>query len=308
MKKPVLVLMAAGMGSRYGGLKQIDPIHKNGEIIMDYSVYDAKQSGFEKAIVIINRKIEKDFRTFASKSIEKMMDITYVFQDIHNIPQKFSIPEGRIRPWGTGHAVLSCIDEIDSPFCVINADDFYGREAFEAIYPALLKMDNGISKGSKANYAMVGYKLCNTLSPTGYVSRGVCTVDDNNILKDINEKTHIIASCDGPLYSLDSENYQKLSADSIVSMNLWGFGKSMAEYLQSAFPRFLYNLTKDNKLKAEFYLPQVVSDLINSDKAYVNVLPTDAVWHGVTYKQDKQDVCDFIDDMIAHNIYPDKLV
>jgi len=219
MKKPVLVIMAAGMGSRYGGLKQIDPIDEQGHIIMDFSIFDAKRAGFEKVVFIIKKENEADFKEAIGNRIEKVMDVAYAYQDLHNIPEGFEVPEGRVKPWGTAHAVLSAIDEIDGPFVVINADDYYGRDAFHKIYKFLTRNEDD----DKYRYAMVGYKLENTLTENGHVARGVCTVDENGHLVQVVERTRIERKGNGAAYTEDDgETWVPVATDSIVSMNLWG--------------------------------------------------------------------------------------
>ena len=220
MKKPVLVIMAAGMGSRYGGLKQIDPIDSDGHIIIDFSIYDAVRAGFEKVIFIIKRENEQIFRETIGKRAEGLMEVAYVFQELENIPDGFTVPEGRIKPWGTGHAVLSCIDILDGPFAVINADDYYGPEAFKMIYDYLTTHEDD----SRYRYTMVGYRLGNTLTENGHVSRGVCTVDSKGYLTGICERTYIVMTPDGAAYSEDDgQTLIPISPDERVSMNMWGF-------------------------------------------------------------------------------------
>ena len=227
MKKPVLVIMAAGMGSRYGGLKQIDPIDSDGHIIIDFSIYDAVRAGFEKVIFIIKRENEQIFRKTIGKRAEGLMEVAYVFQELENIPDGFTVPEGRIKPWGTGHAVLSCIDILNGPFAVINADDYYGPEAFKMIYDYLTTHEDD----SRYRYTMVGYRLGNTLTENGHVSRGVCTVDSKGYLTGICERTYIVMTPDGAAYSEDDgQTLIPISPDERVSMNMWGFSASfMAE-------------------------------------------------------------------------------
>ena len=234
MKKPVLVIMAAGMGSRYGGLKQIDPIDSDGHIIIDFSIYDAVRAGFEKVIFIIKRENEQIFRETIGKRAEGLMEVAYVFQELENIPDGFTVPEGRIKPWGTGHAVLSCIDILDGPFAVINADDYYGPEAFKMIYDYLTTHEDD----SRYRYTMVGYRLGNTLTENGHVSRGVCTVDSKGYLTGICERTYIVMTPDGAAYSEDDgQTLIPISPDERVSMNMWGFSASFMAELKKQFSR-----------------------------------------------------------------------
>ena len=233
MKKPVLVIMAAGMGSRYGGLKQIDPVGRNGEIILDYSLFDAKRAGFEKAIIVIKRENEALFRKVIGDRASRQMEIQYAYQEMDDLPQGFSIPEGRQKPWGTGHAVLAARKLVDAPFCAINADDFYGAEAFRLAYDHLTHLKD------EGDVAMVGYLLKNTLSENGYVSRGVCEMDETGRLTSLTERTHIISSADGPLMTEDLHTYTRLEADTVVSMNMWAFPYSMMAALEKGFPVFL---------------------------------------------------------------------
>lgn len=300
MNKPVLVIMAAGMGSRYGGLKQIDPIDSDGHIIIDFSIYDAVRAGFEKVIFIIKRENEQIFRETIGKRAEGLMEVAYVFQELENIPEGFSVPEGRIKPWGTGHAVLSCMDSIDGPFAVINADDYYGPEAFKMIYDYLTTHDDD----SKYRYTMVGYRLGNTLTENGHVSRGVCTVDDNGYLTGICERTYIVMTPDGAAYSEDDgQTLIPISPEERVSMNMWGFTASFMHALKDQFTDFLANEVPSNPLKAEYFLPSVVSSLLAADKATVQVLHSNDKWYGVTYKEDKSAVVAAIAELKQRGIY-----
>ncbi len=304
MKKPVLVIMAAGMGSRYGGLKQIDPVDKEGHIIMDFSIFDAKRAGFEKVVFIIKKENEADFKEAVGKRMEEIMDVSYVFQDLHNIPEGFEVPEGRVKPWGTAHAVLSAIDEVDGPFAVINADDYYGRHAFEVIYDYLTTHEDD----SRYRYTMVGYRLGNTLTENGHVSRGVCTVDSKGYLTGICERTYIVMTPDGAAYSEDDgQTLIPISPDERVSMNMWGFSASFMAELKKQFSDFLTNEMPKNPLKAEYFLPSVVSSLLADNKATVQVLHSNDKWYGVTYKEDKQGVVDALQAMKDKGLYPEKL-
>lgn len=303
-KKPVLVIMAAGMGSRYGGLKQIDPVDPQGHIIMDFSLYDARKAGFEKAIFIIKKENEDVFRECIGNRISQYMEVEYVFQDIRNLPEGYEVPEGRVKPWGTGHAVLSCIDAVDGPFAVVNADDYYGSKAFRLIYEYLMTHEDD----EKFRYAMVGYILKNTLTEYGHVARGVCQVDGEGYLSDIHERTHIEKTATGAAYTEDGgETWMAVSPESLVSMNMWGFSASMLQMLKEKFPDFLEENLKKNPQKCEYFLPFVVDELLEEGRATVQVLKTDDRWHGVTYPEDKQAVVDAIQALKRSGLYPENL-
>lgn len=264
-KKTTLVVMAAGMGSRFGGLKQIEPVGPNGETILDFSVYDAVKAGFDKTVFIIRKDIESDFKEIIKKRIEKITDVEIVYQDGNNLPDGFSLPDGRTKPWGTGHATYCLKDTVDTPFALINADDYYGQSAFKLIHDNLVKSDE---------ICMVGYRLGNTLTENGTVARGVCETE-NGILKSIVEHT-----------ALDKNS--GIDLDTVVSMNLWGFTPSIFEYVENDFIAFLKNLK--NPLKDEFYIPFVVDNMIKRNQARVRVLETEEKWYGVTYREDLEDV------------------
>ena len=296
--------MAAGMGSRYGGLKQIDPIDAQGHIIMDFSIFDAKKAGFEKVVFIIKKENEADFKETVGKRIEEKMEVEYVFQDINNIPEGFEVPEGRVKPWGTAHAVLSCIEVIDGPFAVINADDYYGRDAFEKIYNYLSTTEDD----DKYRYIMVGYQLKNTVTDNGHVARGVCSVDENGFLEKVVERTRIEKRDGGIAFTEDDgETWEALDGDSVVSMNMWGFSESFMKEIQNGFEAFLEEGLKTNPLKCEYYLPSVVTRLLEADQATVKVLTSKDKWYGVTYKEDKQMVMDAIKSMKDNGLYPDEM-
>lgn len=304
MKKPVLVIMAAGMGSRYGGLKQIDPVDPQGHIIMDFSLFDAKRAGFEKVVFIIKRENEKDFRESIGDRMSRYMDVSYVYQELTNVPEGYQVPEGRIKPFGTGHAVLSCADAVDGPFAVINADDYYGRHAFEAIYQYLSTHEDD----DKYRYAMVGYILENTLTENGHVARGVCETDESGYLIGIRERTRIEKRGAMAAYTEDDGNtWITLPEGSTVSMNMWGFTNSILKELKERFPAFLDKDVKENPLKAEFFLPSVVGDLLAEEKATVEVLKSADKWYGVTYKEDKAVVVEAIKNMKSRELYPERL-
>lgn len=298
MTEPILLIMAAGMGSRYGGLKQIDPVGPDGEVILDYSIFDARRAGFKRVVFLIKHEIEADFREKVGRRIERYMDVQYAFQQLDRIPASFAVPEGRVKPWGTGHAVLCCKELLDAPFAVINADDYYGPGAFKAAYEALISLPD------ERSYVMVGYRLRNTLSENGHVSRGVCEVAEDGLLQGIRERTHIIATCDGPLYTEDGEAYRKLSPESLVSMNMWGFAPSLLDTLEKEFPIFLADAIVSNPLKAEFFLPTVVDGMLRRGEVTVRVIPCPDRWHGVTYPEDKPIVKEALARMRDEGLYP----
>ena len=303
-KKPVLVIMAAGMGSRYGGLKQIDPVDKEGHIIMDFSIFDARKAGFEKVIFIIKKENEKDFRESIGDRMSKIMEVDYAFQELTNLPEGFEVPEGRVKPFGTGHAILSCIDKIGGPFAVINADDYYGSHAFSAIYQYLSTHEDD----DKYRYTMVGYVLGNTLTENGHVARGVCETDEHGYLTGIQERTHIEKRGNGAAYTEDDgATFTDIPIDSIVSMNMWGFTASILKELKERFPLFLKENLKKNPLKCEYFLPSVVGELLEEGKATVEVLKSEDKWYGVTYKEDKPVVVAAIQKLKDEGKYPQKL-
>ena len=304
MNKPVLVIMAAGMGSRYGGLKQIDPVDEQGHIIMDFSIFDAKRAGFEKVVFIIKKENEADFKEAIGNRVEKVMQVEYVFQDLHNIPEGFEVPEGRVKPWGTAHAVLSAIDVIDGPFAVINADDYYGKDAFQKIFDYLSTHEDD----DKYRYTMVGYKLGNTLTENGYVSRGVCCTNEAGELVSVTERTHIEKTEQGAAFTEDGgETWTEISTDSIVSMNMWGFSASFLKEIKDGFAAFLEEGLKTNPMKCEFYLPTVVTNLLQAEKATVTVLASVDKWYGITYKEDKPQVVAAIKALKDSGLYPQQL-
>ena len=304
MKKPELVIMAAGMGSRYGGLKQIDPVDEQGHIIMDFSIFDAKRAGFEKVVFIIKKENEADFKEAVGNRMAEQMEVAYVYQDLHNIPEGFEVPEGRVKPWGTAHAVLSAIDEIDGPFAVINADDYYGRDAFHVIYDYLATHEDD----DKYRYTMVGYKLENTVTDNGHVARGVCDTNEAGELVRITERTRIEKRNGGIAYSEDDgASWTELPGDTLVSMNMWGFTRSILDEIKAGFPAFLEKGLVSNPMKCEYFLPAVVSTLLEEGRATVAVLASADKWYGVTYKEDKPVVVQAIKKMKAEGRYPEKL-
>ncbi len=304
MKKPVLVVMAAGMGSRYGGLKQIDPVDAQGHIIMDFSIYDAVKAGFGKVIFIIKKENEADFKAAIGDRLSKVIDVEYVFQDLQNIPEGYEVPADRVKPWGTGHAILSCLGTIDAPFAVINADDYYGSHAFQMIYDYLTTHEDD----DKYRYTMVGYVVENTLTENGHVARGVCVTDENGYLQKINERTHIEKRENGTAYTEDDgQTWTVIPEGSTVSMNMWGFTPSILEELKARFSKFLDENLEKNPLKCEYFLPFVVDELLNEGKATVQVLKSLDKWYGVTYKEDKPVVVAAIQSLKDSGLYPEKL-
>lgn len=302
--KPVLVIMAAGMGSRYGGLKQIDPVDEQGHIIIDFSIFDAVKAGFEKVVFIIKKEDEADFKECIGDRMSKKMDVSYVYQDLHNLPEGFTIPEGRVKPWGTGHAIASCLGKVDGPFAVINADDYYGQHAFETIYNYL----NTHEDDEQYRYTMVGYVLENTLTDHGHVARGVCETDEQGYLVGIHERTRIEKRGEGAAYTEDDGNtWTEIPKGSTVSMNMWGFSKSILEELQNRFSAFLKENLESNPLKCEYFLPTVVGELLEEEKATVEVLKSSDRWYGVTYKEDKQVVVEAVKNFKKQGLYPDRL-
>lgn len=304
MKKPVLVIMAAGMGSRYGGLKQIDPVDEYGHIIMDFSIYDAVKAGFEKVIFIIKKEIEQDFKEKIGNRLEKRIKVEYVYQDITNLPEGYSVPDGRVKPWGTAHAVLSCLNVIDGPFAVINADDYYGQQAFQMIYDFLSSHEDT----EKYQYTMVGYLLKNTLTENGHVARGICETDADSKLTAITERVRIEKREDGAAYTEDDgQTWTFLPEDTVVSMNMWGFTESMMAEIRDRFASFLAENLQKNPLKCEYFLPFVVDELLQENKAEVTVLKSRDRWYGVTYKEDKPIVVKAIQSLKDQGLYPQKL-
>ena len=305
MKEPILVIMAAGMGSRYGGLKQIDPVDPQGHIIMDYSIYDAMKAGFKKFVFVIKHVIEEDFKNAIGNRIAKQAEVHYIFQELDKIPEGvIEIPADRVKPWGTGHAILCCKDVLDAPFAVINADDFYGRESFISLYEFL----KGDVETDPMKISMVGYILENTLTDNGHVARGVCRVNEEGYLQKIDERT-MIQKIDGQAhYSEDGgETFVPVSNTAPVSMNMWGFPLAYLKTLEEKFPIFLKETVEKNPLKGEFYLPVVVDELLTEGKATVKVLTSDAKWFGVTYKEDKPMVEASIQALKDAGVYPEKL-
>ena len=304
-KKPVLVVMAAGMGSRYGGLKQIDPVGSQGEAILDYSLFDAHEAGFETAVIIIKEAIRQDFMDTVGKRLEKCpMEIRYAYQEMDKIPAGFTVPEGRVKPFGTSHAVLCAREEIGgAPFAVINSDDYYGKSAFKVIYEYLCSAKDE----AVLDYCMVGYRLGNTVTEHGSVARGVCKVDEKGNLAQIVERTRIEKYDSGIHFTEDGESWTELPEDTIVSMNMWGFTPSFLEKLEDQFPGFLTEQVPGNPQKAEFLLPRSVDALLREGKAAVKVLKSEDKWYGVTYAADKPMVVAALAELTRQGKYPDGL-
>ncbi len=305
MNKPVLVVMAAGMGSRYGGLKQLDPIDDNGHVILDYSCYDAMRAGFETVVFVIKPEIEDLFKEMIGNRIAQKMNVEYVFQRHDDLPEGYAVPEGRTKPWGTAQAVLAARDVVNGPFAVINADDYYGPEGFEQIYNYLLHHPD---TPEMYEYAMVGYLLKNTVTENGSVARGVCTETANGYLHNVVERTKIVKGEMNPQYTEDDgATWHDLSEDDIVSMNLWGFQKSYLEEAWAGFPEFLDKALAENPMKGEYFLPTVVSNLLSKKKARVKVLRSNDKWYGVTYKEDKPTVVAALAELRQKGQYPEQL-
>jgi hypothetical protein len=301
--KLTLVVMAAGIGSRYGGLKQIDSVGPKGELVIDYSIFDALRAGFDKIVFVIRKDIEEAFREKIGKTIEAQVDTAYVFQDLTHVPQGLVVPAERKKPWGTGHAILLCKDEVKTPFVALNADDFYGPTAYQTLaqYLSQVRDQKGIY-----NYGMIGYTLRNTLSEHGQVARGICKATPNGYLADVRERTHIEQFPDGIKYTENGKDWITLSPDTLVSMNIWGFTPSIFLELEIRFPQFL----KQNPaeiLKAEFFIPEVVGSLVREKKARVKILPTKEKWFGITYPKDRPWVQAAIRGLIQKGVYPENL-
>jgi dTDP-glucose pyrophosphorylase len=301
VSRPALIVMAAGIGSRYGGLKQIEPVGPQGEIILDYSIYDARRAGFGKIVFVIKREIEAAFRTRINQTIGKHCETIFVNQELDNIPEGFGIPAGRRKPWGTAHAVLSCRDVVDGPFAVINADDYYGRTAFESLCTYLNTSRN---QDRVYSFCMVGYLLENTLTDHGHVARGVCEIDQGGYLLEVRERTRIEKRDGSVMYSEDGDRWIEIPGDSVVSMNTWGFTPEIFPELENRFIHFL-NRTKSDLSKKEYFLPDVVNQLLEEEKAVVKVLPSQEHWFGVTYKEDMEWVKQAMHKMIEDGIYPE---
>ena len=298
--EPTLVIMAAGMGSRFGGLKQMTPVDEEGHFIIDFSLYDAYQAGFRRVAFIIKREIEQTFRETIGARMEKWFHVDYVYQELDRLPEGFAVPEGRRKPWGTAHAVACCRGVVEGPFAVINSDDFYGRGAYEAIFRFLTESE------APHHYAMLGYQLRNTVTEFGSVARGVCHVQDGMLL-DITERTKIFKRGQDAAYTEDGETFVPLSGDSLVSMNFWGFTPEILDEIWAAFPAFLTENLPANPEKCEFYLPTFVGSRLAEGKVCVRVLPCMETWHGVTYKEDLDSVKSAIGALKREGKYPSRL-
>ena len=298
MKKTTLVIMAAGIGSRFGGIKQLEPVGPSGEIILDYSVYDAIEAGFQKVVFIIRKDIEEDFKRIIGNRLEKHIEVEYVFQDIDNLPEGYKKPEGRTKPWGTGQAILSCFGVLNEPFIVINADDYYGKEGFKKIQEFL---QNPFPCDKQYHFCMAGFRLGNTLSENGTVTRGVCNVSEEGILLNIEETMDIAKKG-----TVATTPLKTIPFEQPVSMNMWGFTPDLLDELKSRFIPFLDSI-KGNEMKAEYLLPAIIDELIKEGKAQVSVLDTKDKWFGVTYKEDKDFVVKSFKELVDLGVYPEKL-
>lgn len=302
MKNPILVVMAAGMGSRYGGLKQIDPVDEQGHIIMDFSIYDAVKAGFKKVVFIIKEENEKDFKAAIGDRLSKVIDVSYVYQKLENIPEGFTVPEGRIKPFGTGHAILSCINEVDAPFAVINADDYYGKEAYVKVHDYLVQEKPA---DDVLHICMAGFRLGNTLSDNGSVTRGLCHITDGK-LTGVTETHNIFKTADGAESREDGQPAEKLDLNELVSMNMWGLTPAFMDTLYDGFVEFLQNV-KAGDIKAEYLLPVMIDALIQKGTAQVDVLETKDTWFGVTYQEDKEVVIKAFKELTEAGVYPNGL-
>lgn len=301
MQEPTLVILAAGMGSRFGGLKQITPVDEHGHAIIDFSLFDAYRAGFRRVAFIIKHEIETDFKSVVGRRAEKYFDVRYVYQQIENLPEGYSVPEGRTKPWGTGHAVLCAAQAVDGPFAVINADDFYGRTAYTALYDYLT------GERPENEHAMVAYQLKKTVTESGSVARGICRVEDG-FLTDVVERTRIEKRGSDAAYTEDGENWLPLSGELPVSMNCWAFSHSMMDELIKRFPAWLDENVPKNPMKCEYFLPSVANALIKDGEGSVRVLNCHETWYGVTYKEDLQSFKDAMKRMRTEGIYPEALL
>ncbi|MCR5293725.1 MAG: NTP transferase domain-containing protein [Lachnospiraceae bacterium] len=303
MKKTALVILAAGIGSRFGGgIKQLTPVGPNGEIIMDYSIHDAVEAGFDKVVFIIRKDLDEDFRQIIGDRISRKVEVAYAYQELDDLPEGYSLPEGRGKPWGTGQAILAARDVIKEPFAVVNADDYYGKEGFRALHDALVSDQ---AEDGKENIYMAGFVLRNTLSDNGGVTRGICSLDSEGLLRGIDETKNIIKTAEGA--AAETENgLVKLDPDSLVSMNMWGFSPSFMERLKTGFPEFLSRIPEGD-IKAEYLLPIIVDELLKAGEARVQVLKTNDRWFGVTYKEDRKTVEEAFLKLANEGVYPSLL-
>lgn len=304
MKNITLVIMAAGIGSRYGGgIKQLELVGPNGEIIMDYSIYDAIKAGFNKVVFIIRKDLEKEFKEVIGNRMEKLVNVEYVFQELNDIPEGFVLPKERKKPWGTGQAILACKEVINEPFVVINADDYYGREAFIQTYKYLAQLKEDLA--NKYSFCMAGFILKNTLSDNGAVTRGICEIDENNFLVDIDETRGIMKDGDKVIVPNEAGTSKEIDKESHVSMNMWGFTSSIFDELEKGFVEFFKDSSDIEK--KEFLLPDIIDALIKSNKAEVKLLESKDKWFGVTYKEDRDEVVKSIKKLVEDGVYPSKL-
>ena len=301
MQEPTLVILAAGMGSRFGGLKQITAVDDHGHAIIDFSLYDAYRAGFRKVVFIIKHEIEEDFKNRVGRRMEKYFDVKYVYQQLDVLPAGYAVPEGRVKPWGTGHAVMCCAGVVDGPFAVINADDFYGPSAYSTLFD-YLKEDRADNE-----HAMVAYELRKTVTENGSVARGICSVE-NGYLTDVVERTHIEKRGDDAAFTEDGVNFVPVSGDMPVSMNFWGFGKSMLRELQDRFPAWLDENLPKNPLKCEYFLPFVANSIIKEGLGSVRILNCHETWHGITYKEDMDSVVNYLAELRRQGVYPEALL
>ncbi len=300
MRKPIVVVMAAGMGSRFGGLKQLEPIGQQGEVILDYSIYDAKRAGFETVVFVINHRIEKEFKEKVGNRLSDFINVRYAYQEVDKVPEGIQIPKGRVKPWGTAHCVVVSKDVIDQPFAIINADDFYGKDAFKVMYDYLSTLEED------GQYAMVSYPLKNTVSEFGSVSRGVCQVNDKHLLEDIVEITEIYKR-DNRVEFKQNDEFVSLDPNTSVSMNFWGFHEGFVNRVENYFEKEIVKVLESNPEKGEVYLPSVVKELIKQQAATVTVLQSDSQWYGITYQEDKPFVVDSLNKMIEKGEYSNPL-
>lgn len=305
MRDTTLVIMAAGIGSRFGGgVKQLTSFGPNGEIIMDYSIYDAIEAGFNKVVFVIRKEMEKDFRFIIGDRIEKQIPVAYAFQEMNDLPEGFSVPDGRTKPWGTGQAILACRDVVHEPFAVINADDYYGKDAFRKVHDYLVSSE-GSAEG-KYHFCMAGFVLKNTLSEHGGVTRGICQLDEQNELTEICETKNIMKTADGAAVADEHCALTPIDPESLVSMNFWGFTPDFMDELSEGFTKFLGSI-EGNEQKAEYLLPTIVDGLIKEKRVNLTVLPSMDHWFGVTFKDDVPYVRDAIRELIDKGVYPEKL-
>ena len=301
MKKTTLVILAAGLGSRFGGgIKQLEPVGPSGEIIMEYSIHDALEAGFNKVVFIIRKDLEKDFKEVIGNKIEKITEVAYAYQDLHDLPDGFTVPEGRTKPWGTGQALLSCKGIVNEPFVVINADDYYGKEGFRNIHAYLTSEDR-----TEMDFCMTGFVLGNTLSENGGVTRGICQMDENGYLTGVKETRNVVKANNGAAVETP-QGLVPLDEQGLVSMNMWGLTPEFIDVLEEGFPKFLSKIPEGD-LKAEYLLPTIVDQLIQTKAARVAVLKSHDTWFGVTYKEDKPYVMQAFEKLIAKGVYQEKL-